>query len=138
MNWNSPRADEVVADAFGLKLDSLFAVASRYSKLAPVVEAACLIEPAIFTRVESTPAAAVAFIVSTDICLVPRSPRNDPSRPARVPDRQGHRHLAAIMVNDVLRNGRPPHGAAYRLDMDQLNLFAIHVCRIEVPVGIDK
>ena len=39
-----------MAAAFGLKLDSIFAVASRYSKLAPVVEAACLIEPAIFAR----------------------------------------------------------------------------------------
>src|SRR6185503_13491104 len=67
MNWNSPRADEVVAAAFGLKLDSIFAVASRYSKLAPVVEAACLIEPAIRARAGSTPAAAVAFVVSTDI-----------------------------------------------------------------------
>jgi hypothetical protein len=37
-----------------------------------------LIEPAIFTRVGSTPAAAVALNVSTDMCLVPRSPRNDP------------------------------------------------------------
>jgi hypothetical protein len=47
---------------------------SRYSKLAPVLEAACLIEPAIFTRVGSTPAAAVAFIVSTDMywCPAPR------------------------------------------------------------------
>src|SRR3954447_4258846 len=67
MNWNSPRADEVPAAAFGLKFDSILAVASRYSKLAPVVEAACLIEPAIRARVGSTPAAAVAFVVSTDI-----------------------------------------------------------------------
>ena len=58
MNWNSPRADEVEAAAFGLKLDSILAVVSRYSKLAPVVDAACLIEPAIFTREGSTPAAA--------------------------------------------------------------------------------
>src|SRR5437867_4074306 len=76
MNWNSPRADEVLAAAFGLKLDSIFAVASRYSKLAPVVEAACLIEPAIFARVGSTPAAAMALVVSTDMSLVPRSSRN--------------------------------------------------------------
>src|SRR3954447_16751972 len=74
MNWNSPRADEVPAAAFGLKFDSIFAVASRYSKLAPVVEAACLIEPAILARVGSTPA--VGFNVSTDMILVPRSPRN--------------------------------------------------------------
>src|SRR3954470_9137378 len=67
MNWNSPRADEVPATAFGLKFDSILAVASRYSKLAPVVDAACLIEPAIRARVGSTPSAAVAFIVSTDI-----------------------------------------------------------------------
>ena len=61
----------MVAAAFGLKLDSIFAVASRYSKLAPVVEAACLIEPAIFTRAGSTPAAAVALVVSTAMSLVP-------------------------------------------------------------------
>src|SRR3954463_8336368 len=81
MNWNSPRADEVVADAFGLKLDSILAVVSRYSKLAPVVEAACLIEPAIFTRVGSTPATvlALAFDVSTD--MFPGAPL--PSRNAR-------------------------------------------------------
>src|SRR6478752_6268859 len=79
MNWNSPRADEVEADAFGLKLDSILAVVSRYSKLVPVVEAACLIEPAIFTRVGSTPAAAVAFIVSTDMCWCP-APRETTPR----------------------------------------------------------
>ena len=66
-----------MAAAFGLKLDSIFAVASRYSKLVPVVEAACLIEPAIRARAGSTPAAAVALIVSTDMSLVPRSSRND-------------------------------------------------------------
>ena len=65
MNWNSPRADEVVAAAFGLKLDSILAVASRYSKLAPVLLEACLIEVAIFRREGSTPAASVAFVVST-------------------------------------------------------------------------
>src|SRR5450756_2490251 len=80
MNWNSPRADEVEAPAFGLKSDSIFAVASRYSKLVPVVLAACLIAPAIRARDESTPAVAVAFEGSTDICFGPRSPRND--RPA--------------------------------------------------------
>src|SRR3954463_1335335 len=82
MNWNSPRADEVDAAAFGLKLDSIFAVVSRYSKLAPVVEAACLIEPAIFARVGSTPA--VAFNVSTDMSLVPRSSRNDRAACAKI------------------------------------------------------
>src|SRR5262245_21000710 len=75
MNWNSPRAEEVVAAAFGSKLDSIFAVASRYSKLAPVVDAACLIDPAIFRRVGSTPAAAVALVVSTAMSLVPCSSR---------------------------------------------------------------
>ena len=45
--------------------------------LAPVVDAACLIEPAIRARVGSTPAAAVALVVSTDMSLVPRSSRND-------------------------------------------------------------
>src|SRR3954467_2314549 len=70
MNWNSPRADEVPAAAFGLKLDSILAVASRYSKLAPVVEAACLIEPAILARAGSTPAAIVALDVSTAMSLV--------------------------------------------------------------------
>src|ERR1700682_1600602 len=82
MNWNSPCADEVEAPAFGLKLDSILAVVSRYSKLAPVVEAACLIEPAIFRRVGSTPAAAVAFVVSTDMSLVP-APRETTARPVR-------------------------------------------------------
>src|SRR3954447_13937568 len=83
MNWNSPRADEVPAAAFGLKFDSILAVASRYSKLAPVVEAACLIEPAIFARAGSTPAAAVALVVSTAMSLVPapREPSRGPSRP---------------------------------------------------------
>jgi hypothetical protein len=75
MNWNSPRADEVVAAAFGLKLDSIFAVASRYSKLAPVVEAACLIEPAILARAGSTPAAAVALAESIAMFPVPCSSR---------------------------------------------------------------
>src|SRR4029079_607429 len=88
MCCNSPRADEVVAAAFGLKLDSIFAVASRYSKLAPVVDAACLIEPAIRARVGSTPAAAVAFVVSTDISRVPRSSRNDRAG-SQGPDNQG-------------------------------------------------
>ena len=74
MNWNSPRAVEVEAAAFGLKLDSILAVVSRYSKLAPEVDAACLIEPAILTRVGSTPAAALALNVSIDIsrCPAPR------------------------------------------------------------------
>src|SRR5215207_2473603 len=82
MNWNSPRADEVVAAAFGLKLDSIFAVASRYSKLAPVVEAACLIEPAILARAGSTPAAAVALVVSIAMSLVP-APRETSRGPSR-------------------------------------------------------
>src|SRR5450432_2259032 len=82
MNWYSPRADEVEALAVGLKLDSIFAVASMYSKLVPVVLAACLIAPAIRTREGSTPAVAVAFKASTDIFSGPRSPRNDP-RPVR-------------------------------------------------------
>src|SRR3954465_12956514 len=74
MNWNSPRADEVPAAAFGLKFDSILAVVSRYSKLAPLVEAACLIEPAILARVGSTPA--WGFNVATEIFRVPRSSRN--------------------------------------------------------------
>jgi hypothetical protein len=56
-----------VALAFGLKLDSIFAVASRYSKLVPVVLAACLMAPAIRARDGSMPAAAVAFEASTDM-----------------------------------------------------------------------
>src|ERR1700688_4053733 len=82
MNWNSPRADEVDAPAVGLKLDSILAVASRYSKLVPVVLAACLMAPAIRTREGSTPAVAVALEVSTDMSG-PRSPRNDPPWPVR-------------------------------------------------------
>ena len=64
-------ADEVVAPARGLKLDSIFAVVSRYSKLVPVVAAACLIEPATFRREASTPAEAVALKRSTAIDRVP-------------------------------------------------------------------
>src|SRR6202163_417806 len=79
MNWYSPRADEVEALAVGLKLDSIFAVASIYSKLVPVVLAACLIAPAIRAREGSTPAVAVAFEVSTDICWCP-APRETPYR----------------------------------------------------------
>src|SRR5436190_2647407 len=82
MNWKRPFADDVEAAAFGLKLDSILAVASRYSKLAPVLLAACLIEPAIlrrdgsmrdaFARAGSIAAAAVAlaavaFMDSTDM-----------------------------------------------------------------------
>jgi hypothetical protein len=48
-----------------------------YSKLTPVDEAACLIAPATRTRAASTPAAAVAFDVSTDIVWMPRSPGNN-------------------------------------------------------------
>src|SRR6187431_2078318 len=47
MNWNSPRADEVGALAFGSSADSAFAVASRWSKLAPVALAALRIVPAM-------------------------------------------------------------------------------------------
>src|ERR1700688_1600020 len=75
MNWNSPRADEVDAPAVGLKLDSIFAVASKYSKLVPVVLAACLIAPAIRARDGSTPAVAVALEVSTEICWSPPPPK---------------------------------------------------------------
>jgi hypothetical protein len=53
-----------------LKSDSILAVASRYSKLVPVVPAACLIAPAIRAREGSTPDVAVALELSTDICLV--------------------------------------------------------------------
>ena len=56
--------------------------AAYAAKLAPVVEAACLIEPAIFARVGSTPA--VAFNVSTDMFLVPRSSRNDRAACAKI------------------------------------------------------
>ena len=47
MNWYSPFADEVEACADGLKLDSIFAVVSRYSKLIPVDCAAWRIAPVI-------------------------------------------------------------------------------------------
>ena len=89
MNWYSPRADEVVAAAFGLKLDSILAVASRYSKLTPVVPAACLMEVAIFRRDESIrdgstrdgsiAATAVALIESPDMCWC-LAPRETPAR----------------------------------------------------------
>src|ERR1700694_3383885 len=81
----SPRADEVDAPAVGLKLDSIFAVASRYSKLVPVVLAACLIAPAIRVRDGSTPAAAVAFNVSTDVFWCPAL-RETSARPYRTPN----------------------------------------------------
>src|ERR1700722_1232225 len=72
MNWKSPCADDVEAPALGLKSDSILAVASRYSKLAPVVFAACLIAPATRAREVSTPAVAWAFEVSTDMkCSAP-------------------------------------------------------------------
>jgi hypothetical protein len=61
-----------------LKLDSIFAVASKYSKLIPVVLAACLIAPAIRIREGSTLAVAVAFEMSTDMMLVP-VPRETPA-----------------------------------------------------------
>src|ERR1700710_1775752 len=77
MNWNRPRADEVEALAVGLKLDSIFAVASRYSKLVPVVEAACLMAPAMRARDGSMPAAAVALEASTDMYWCPAPSRND-------------------------------------------------------------
>ena len=70
MNWNRPRADEVEAAALELKSDSIFAVVTRYSKLVPVVSAACLIAPAIRARAGSIPDMAVAFDVSTDMVLV--------------------------------------------------------------------
>jgi hypothetical protein len=46
INWYSPFADEVEACADGLKLDSIFAVVSRYSKLISVDCAAWRIAPA--------------------------------------------------------------------------------------------
>ena len=46
MNWNSPVADELRAVTFGSKFDSTLAVASRYSKLAPLACAARWIAPA--------------------------------------------------------------------------------------------
>src|SRR5580704_3175395 len=78
MNWNRPCADELEAPAVGLKSDSILAVVSRYSKLVPVVEAACLIAPAMRTRDGSAPAVAVALEVSTDICWCP-APRETPA-----------------------------------------------------------
>src|SRR5262245_55643434 len=47
MNWYRPFAEEVDACADGLKLDSIFAVVSRYSKLVPVDWAAWRIAPVI-------------------------------------------------------------------------------------------
>jgi hypothetical protein len=67
MNWNSPFADEVDADAVGLKSDSIFAVASRYEKLVPVAPDACLIAPATCARAAVRPVAE-EFAVSTAIC----------------------------------------------------------------------
>src|SRR6516164_5869762 len=71
MNWNNPCADEVAAPAAGLKSDSILAVASRYSKLVPLVPAACLIAPAMRTREGSTPGVAVALNVSADMFRSP-------------------------------------------------------------------
>src|SRR6476620_5061589 len=85
MNWKSPRADEVEAAAVGLKLDSIFAVASRYSKLVPVVLAACLIAPATRVRDGSTLAAAVAFEMSTAMCWCP-APSETTAWPYRAAD----------------------------------------------------
>src|ERR1700684_4424264 len=106
MNWNSPCADEVEAPAVGLKSDSILAVASRYSKLVPVVVAACLIAPATRTREGSTPAVAVAFKVSTAMCWCP-APRETTVRSVRAPflpkSRSCHRHTGASMVNGGLR-----------------------------------
>src|SRR5258708_33853073 len=129
MNLKSPRAEDVEALALGLKLDSIFAVASRYSKLIPVVLAACLIAPAIRNREGSTAAVAVAFEMSTDICWCP-APRETPTRLVRAPGmipkrpvpglirdgnrfsdeimprgkwRSCRRHTAAIMVNGWCR-----------------------------------
>src|SRR3954453_3818070 len=82
MNWNRPRADEVEALALGLKLDSIFAVASRYSKLVPVVEAACLMAPAMRARDGSMPAAGLALLASTDMNWCP-APSETTARPVR-------------------------------------------------------
>src|ERR1700736_3206275 len=82
MNWNSPCADEVEAPAVGLKSDSILAGASRYSKLVPLVPAACLIAPAMRVREMSTPAVAVAFDVSTDMLWSPLPAKPSP-RPVR-------------------------------------------------------
>src|ERR1700747_3477688 len=82
MNWKSPCADEVVAPAAGVKSDSIFAVVSRYSKLVPLVLAACLIAPAMRTREGSTPGVAVALNVSADMFWSPL-PAKRPIRPSR-------------------------------------------------------
>src|SRR6185437_10309871 len=66
---------EVEARALGLKSDSILAVASRYSKLAPVALAACLIALATRARALSTPSVAGVPDMSTDIwCPAPRGP----------------------------------------------------------------
>src|SRR6476620_8087082 len=104
MNWKSPRADEVEARAVGLKLDSIFAGASSYSKLVPVVLAACLIAPAIRTRDGSTPAVAVASEMSTDIGWCP-APREKP--------RSYRDYPAVIMVNGGLKEQSRPR-SSYR------------------------
>src|SRR4030088_215771 len=106
MNGKSPRADEVEALAVGLKLDSIFAVASRYSKLVPVVLAACLIAPAIPTCDGATPAVAVAFEVSTDICWCP-APRETTAEHFERPIALMPPHTAAFMVNGGLMTSNP-------------------------------
>src|SRR6185312_1149132 len=125
MNWNSPRADEVLAAAFGLKLDSIFAVASRYSKLAPVVDAACLIEPAILARTGSTPAAIVAFDVSTAMSLVPCPSRTSRGRSGAGNQRPYAAETAAIIVNDRLR--APPLRLGFVIAGDLVDLFRGHL-----------
>jgi hypothetical protein len=66
-----------------------------------------LIEPAILARVGSTPAAAVALVVSTDMSLVPRSSRNDRAGSQGPGDQRLYAvETAAIMVNGALRPPR--------------------------------
>src|SRR5947208_15953629 len=57
MNWKRPLAVEFFAEVAGSRLDSTLAVASRYSKLAPVARAALRMAPAMAAVGGRAPAA---------------------------------------------------------------------------------
>ena len=65
MNWNSPPADEVFACAFGLRLNSTLAAASRYWKFVPVSREAFLMAPVTLAAA----GAGVVSVASTAMAL---------------------------------------------------------------------
>src|SRR5881227_1679556 len=92
MNWNSPVADEVLALAFGLRLDSRSAVLSRYSKPAPVTRAASRIAPV--TRVAISAVAPLMRVAMSMDASVPIGALRLGAFPPLAP--------SAVMVNDKL------------------------------------